>query len=180
MKSRDYERIRQEERERNIKKKADSFWNSFQMTEKGKVKSTLLLYSFCVAFVYGAVYVMCYGLFVMNLHPLLAGLPPVLVNLVEALIPTVVGTALCSLTWPVSQEKRTMPAAYLWLALLCAAMLITMLILLREDSQAQLLFLQFFCMFVPAPLAAGGGLSVFLYRRYLKRKRLRMARVSKG
>ena len=43
MKSRDYERIRQEERERNIKKKADSFWNSFQMTEKGKVKSTLLL-----------------------------------------------------------------------------------------------------------------------------------------
>ena len=31
-----------------VTKAAESFWSAFQMTENGKVKSTLLLYSFCL------------------------------------------------------------------------------------------------------------------------------------
>lgn len=59
-----------------------------------------------------------------------------------------------------------MLAAYLWLAVLAIACLVAMLIILGGDAQAQMLFLQFFGLFVPAPILLGGGLSLWLYRRY--------------
>ena len=83
--------IQQQKYNEKVTKAADSFWGAFQMTENGKVKSTLMLYSFCLAwlfiFVYGA-------LFFFLLDPLdavLAGLPVTAVNLLEALIPSAGG-----------------------------------------------------------------------------------------
>ena len=48
--------------------------------------------------------------------------------------------------------------------------IVTIQILLRDEPQATVLFLQFFVLFVPAPILLGGGLSLFLYNRYRKNR----------
>ena len=48
--------IRQKEIDERVGKFADKFWGAFQMTENGRVKSTILLYSFCLCWVLLAVY----------------------------------------------------------------------------------------------------------------------------
>ena len=44
--------IRESETDRKIEQAAERFWSAFQMTENGRVKSTLLLYSFCLCWVF--------------------------------------------------------------------------------------------------------------------------------
>lgn len=154
-----------------VTKAAESFWSAFQMTENGKVKSTLLLYSFCLCWVFIAVYGALFYFLLDPLDALTTGLPVFAVNLIEALVPTVAGAAVCSLTWFLSRtEKRLLPAAYLWVLLLMLACLITLLIYSNGEREVQLLILQVFGMFVLPPLVVGGGSSIFLYYRYWKNK----------
>ena len=47
--------IKDQEWNEKVTKAADSFWSACQMTENGKVKSTLILYSFCLCWVFIAV-----------------------------------------------------------------------------------------------------------------------------
>lgn len=163
--------IREQEYNERITKAADSFWSAFQMVENGKVKSTLLLYSFCLCWVFIAVYGLMYALFAAPLHALTAGAPVFIENLVGTLVPSAIGTAVCGLSWFLSKtEKRLMPAAYLWLLILMLACLITLLIYPTEEAVAPSLILKFFGMFVLTPLLLGGGLSMFLYYRYWKNK----------
>ena len=61
--------------------------------------------------------------------------------------------------------KGQVLAAYGWLLLLALASLVTMLLLLRGDSGASVLFLQLFGMMVPVPLLMGFGSSWWLLRR---------------
>lgn len=154
-----------------VTKAAESFWSAFQMTENGKVKSTLLLYSFCLCWVFIAVYGALFFFLLDPLDTLTAGLPVFAVNLIEGLVPSVAGAAICGLTWFLSRtEKRLLPAAYLWLFLLMLACLVTLLIDARGEREVQLFTLQMFGMFVLPPLVVGGGSSIFLYYRYWKRK----------
>ena len=53
--------IQDEQWNQKVTSAADSFWSAFQMTENGKVKSTLLLYSFCLCWVYIAVYFIAFA-----------------------------------------------------------------------------------------------------------------------
>lgn len=155
-----------------VTKAADSFWGAFQMTENGKVKSTLLLYSFCLCWVFIAVYGVLFFFLIDPLHALTAGAPAFVENLVGTLVPTVIGAAVCGLTWFLSRtEKRLLPAAYLWVFLLMLACLITLLIYSRGEGEVQFLILQMFGMFVLPPLVLGGGSSVFLYYRYWKKNK---------
>lgn len=160
--------IRQKEIDERIGRAADSFWGAFQMTENGRVKSPLLLYSFCLCWVLLLVYGGCFALFSGPLDAALAGLPVALVNTVEALIPAIAGTAAASLTWLLPGDKRLLPAAYVWLALLALACLITLIIMMGWESAG--LILQFFGMFALAPLALGLGVSFLLYHRYRKKR----------
>lgn len=162
--------IRQKEIDERIGKAADKFWSAFQMTENGKVKSTLLLYSFCLCWVFILVYGLCFALFTSPLDALLkpSGLPVAAVNLVEALVPAIAGTAVCCLTWLLPGDKRLLPAAYIWLALLMLACLIALVILMGLESTG--LILQFFGMFALAPLLLGVGSSMLLYYQYLKKR----------
>ncbi len=163
--------IKEQEYNEKVTRAAESFWGAFQMTENGKVKSTLLLYSFCLCWVFLAVYGVLDFLLLGPLDMLTAGLPVFAANLIEGLVPSAVGAAICSLTWFLSRtEKRLLPAAYLWLFLLMLACLITLLIYSSGEQELQLLILQFFGMFVLPPLVLGGGSSIFLYYRYWKNK----------
>ena len=156
--------------EERIGRAADSFWSAFQMMENGRVKSTLMLYSFCLCWVFAAVYGAAIALLIGPLHMLMAGSPVFLENLVTALVPAVLGTAVCCLTWLLPGDKRKLPAAYLWLTLLMLACLIALLVLLKGEQGAQILALQFFGMFVLVPLIMGDGMSILLFYRYWKHK----------
>ena len=160
--------IQEQEWNEKVTKAADGFWSAFQMTENGKVKSTLLLYSFCLCWVYFAVYA---GAFVLLLDPLeamLSGAPGIVVHVVEALVPAAAGSLVCMLPWPLLKDKRIIPSSYTWMLLLSAACLIAMLVMMKDEPEARLLFLQFFVQAVPAPILLGGGLSAVLYRHHLK------------
>ena len=115
--------IRQKEIDERVGKFADKFWGAFQMTENGRVKSTILLYSFCLCWVLLAVYGGCFALLNPWLDGLLSGsaLPVWLISLVEALAPAAAGTAAASLVWLLPGDKRLLPAGYLWLTLLMLA-----------------------------------------------------------
>lgn len=162
--------IRQKEIDERVGKAADSFWGAFRMTENGRVKSPLLLYSFCLCWVLLLLYGGCYALFSGPLDAALtgAGLPVALVNAVEALTPAAAGTAIASLAWLLPGDKRLLPAAYTWLALLLLACLIALIIMMGWESAG--LILQFFAMFALAPLALGLGVSFLMYYRYRKKR----------
>ena len=153
--------IRQKEIDERIGKAADKFWSAFQMTENGKVKSTLMLYSFCLCWVFLVVYGLCFALLNPLLDGLLSGLPVAVINLVEALVPAAAGTAVCCLTWLVPGDKRLLPVTYLWLTLFMLACLVALIILMGWDSVP--LVLQFFGMFTLAPLVLGISSSLILY-----------------
>lgn len=162
--------IRQKEIDERVGKFADKFWGAFQMTENGRVKSTILLYSFCLCWVLLAVYGGCFALLNPWLDGLLSGsaLPVWLISLVEALVPAAAGTAVASLAWLLPSDKRLLPAGYLWLTLLMLACLIGLIMLMGWENAG--LVLQFFGMFVLAPLALGLGSSLLAYYLYWKKR----------
>lgn len=162
--------IRQKEIDERIGRAADSFWGAFQMTENGKVKSPLLLYSFCLCWVLLLIYCGCFALFSGPLDALLTGggLPVALVNLIEALTPAAAGTAAASLAWLLPGDKRLLPAAYIWLALLMLACLTALIVMMGWEDVG--LVLRFFGLFVLAPLALGLGSSILVYQRYRKKR----------
>ena len=163
--------IQESQIDEKISRAADSFWSAFQMMENGRVKSTLMLYSFCtVATVFAAVHGAAIALLIDPLHALMAGTPVFLENLVTALVPAALGTAICGLTWFLPGDKRKLPAAYLWLTLLMLACVIALLALLKGERGAQMLALRFFGMFVLIPLIMGDGMSILLFYRYWKHK----------
>lgn len=161
-------RLRQEARSREKANRANSFWDAFLMTENGKVKSTLLIYSLFISFLFLAVYFAAFIFLLEPLHGMTENAPIIVVYLVESLVPAIAGTAVCGLTWLLFPDKRLVPAAYVWLAVMALTVLITMMIMLEGESEARTLFLRFFAMAVPAPLILGGIMSFCLYRRYLK------------
>ena len=77
--------IQDKEWNEKVTKAASSFWSAFQMTENGKPKSALLVYTFCLSFVMLAVYVGAFFVVIQGLHNLTAGLPVFFGNLIQAL-----------------------------------------------------------------------------------------------
>lgn len=162
------DRLRQEARSREKANRANSFWDAFLMTENGKVKSTLMIYSLFISFLYLAVYFAAFIFLLEPLHGMTENASITVVYLAESLVPAIAGTVVCGLTWLLFPDKRLVPAAYVWLALMALTVLITMMVMLEGESEARMLFLHFFAMAVPAPLILGGMMSFFLYRRHLK------------
>ena len=111
----DFEKeLQRAEREKARAQRADSFWNAFQLTENGHVKSTLLLNSFCLSIVFLAVYFAAFYLLADPIHALLSSAPLAVENLASALLPAAAGTAVCGLTHLLCRPQ-TVLASYLWL-----------------------------------------------------------------
>ena len=161
--------IQDQEWNEKVTKAADSFWSAFQMTENGRVKSTLLLYSFCLCWVFIAVYAASFAFLLDPLDALVSGAPGIVAHVVEAVVPALVGAVVCVLPWPLIKAKRIIPASYTCIFLLSMPCLIAMLVPLQDEPEATNPFLHSLVQAVPAPILLGGGLSAFLYSRYLKK-----------
>lgn len=156
------------ERQKQWKKRGDAFWNVFLPTKNGRMKSTLLMNSFCLSLLFLGIYIMAYLLLLDGLDAMLSEkLPLFWVNVVESLVPAVIGTFFCNLLHFVFSDKRLVSVAFVWLLLYAVAA--TLYLLVGSPPQARGTIFQLLMMVVPAPILTGCGLSVFLYFRHLKR-----------
>lgn len=156
--------IQDKEWNEKVTKAADSFWSAFRMTENGKPKSGLLVYTFCLSFVMLAVYGAAFFVVIEGLHNLTVGLPVFWGNLIQSLAAAIVGLLVSILLHFVLPDKRLMFGTYLWLALYAVACLITLLIYLQGTGAVGAL-LTFYGWFVVIPLVLGLVVTHYLFRR---------------
>lgn len=156
--------IQDKEWNEKVTKAADSFWSAFRMTENGKPKSGLLVYTFCLSFVMLAVYGAAFFVVIEGLHNLTAGMPVFWGNLIQSLAAAIVGLLVSMLLHFVLPDKRLMFGTYLWLALYAVACLITLLIYLQGTGAVGAL-LTFYGWFVVIPLVLGLVVTHYLFRR---------------
>ena len=151
-------------RKEKLQKLEKSFWRSFLLTEDGKPKSGLLIYIFCLSFVFLGIYIVAFWMVIEELSDPLASLPPVLGNLIQSVLVGVAASALSGLMHILLPDKRLAFGTHLWLALYVVASVITLAILLRE---AELIgtMLMFALWFAVIPLAMGLTVTYLLYRR---------------
>ena len=151
-------------RKEKLQKLEKSFWRSFLLTEDGKPKSGMLIYTFCLSFVFLGIYILAFWMVIEELSDPLASLPPVLGNLIQSVLVGVAASALSGLMHILLPDKRLAFGTHLWLALYVVASVITLAILLKE---AELIgaMLMFALWFAVIPLAMGLTVTYLLYRR---------------
>jgi len=141
------------------------FWSAFLFTKDGKPKSSLLIYTFCLSFVFFGIMVALLFLLIDYVTPLVAPLPIILGNLVLS----VSASGLTILTgWILHhflKDKRLVLGAYLWLALYLVAMLVGELAILWGQTAAIVSFLSFYLWFGIIPVLSGLAAFYALYRR---------------
>lgn len=155
---------RKQERKEKWRKRERSFWKTFLFTENGKPKSGLMIYTFCLSFVFLGVYIGAFYLVIEALTVPLSGLPPVLGNLIQSLLVGAVGAAISALLHLLLSDKRLAFGTHLWLALYTVAAGITLCLMLQE-REAIWAMLTFALWFAVIPVAFGMLVTYLLYRR---------------
>lgn len=153
-----------------LRKKLDGFWAALFLTPDGRPKSAMLLYAFCLSILFVLLYGASYFFLIDVVERLFAGASVGVRNLMEALLPGIVGSAVCGSTFFLQRkDKRIIPVAYLWLWLYAVVVLITMA--LFGDAENFRIFLYFFTLLVPAGLLSGSAYVFLLYRRHRRAER---------
>lgn len=165
---RQIENLEQEERKKARKekwaKREKNFWKTFLFTENGKPKSGLMVYTFCLSFVFLGLYIGAFYLVIEMLTEPLSGLPPFWSNLLQSLAVGLLGVALSGLVHFLLSDKRLAFGTHLWLALYVVACIITLSIMLGE-WEAIAAMLTFACWFAVIPVLMGLIATYLLYRR---------------
>ncbi len=150
-----------------IRIKESAFWDAFRFTKDGRFKSTLLIYSFSLSFVFIAVYTAAYWLL---LDPLELGLRPHLgvglLILVESLVPALLGSLVCCSVHFISHDKKMVLFTYGWIVLFVAVL--GGFCVITFSPQEMELIAVIASQFVAPPLVTGIALASALYVRHRK------------
>lgn len=142
-----------------------SFTDIFKVAQNGRLKSTLMLYSFSMAFVIMTIYAGSYLLLLRPLDSLLSGkLPLQMVSWIEGLVPALLGTFVCVLLQLRIRQRRMMPFSFMWLVLMVLSTLLILLSILEKEDR--LLYLSIAAPMALLPLAVGTAVSLFIYFRW--------------
>ena len=152
------------QRKEKWEKREKSFWKAFLFTEDGKPKSGLILYTFCLSFVFLLLYLLIFSLVLEWLGKPLEAIPAFWGNLLQSLAAGALGLGCAWLAHRLLPDKRLIFGSYVWLTLFALAAVITLLIILRGTGASGGM-LVFFGWFVAIPLAMGLAGSYALYRR---------------
>ena len=140
----------------------------FTLVEHGKLKSTLLLYSFSMAFLILALYAAAFLLLLRPLDGLVSGrMSAPMASWIEGLVPSLLGTGLCVLLQTRIREKRMMPLGFVWLWLMVLPTLAVLLWMLAPEDRAVYLA-SIAAPMALLPLAIGTASSFFLYIRHMR------------
>ena len=135
--------------------------------DSGDLKRLLSLSSLMLSFAILFVYIVSYVLLMPLLDRIVGSWPVFPANLVESLVPALVGTGAVMLTWPIFRDKRVLPSAYLWLAFLALLLGGVVLIALRNDAPARSAFLYTFAWDVLPSLLIGNLAAWLRYRKFI-------------
>ena len=166
-----YRQAQDAEKERRKKEKKEKraqrekkFWKAFLFTENGKPKSGLLIYTFCMSFLFLAVYIVAFNYLIEWLTPVLAGLPTAVSNLLQSLTVSLVGILIGWLLHMVIKDKRVIFGTFLWLTFYLVLVLVSLLIMLRGTGTIGL-FLDFYLWFMVIPVLIGLAASFGMYKK---------------
>lgn len=155
---------RRKERREKWAKREKKFWRAFLFTKDGKPKSGLIIYTFCLSFVFLAVELVAFNFLIEWLTPVTQGLPVTLSNLLQSLSASLVGIAVGVVLHLLLKDKRLVFGSYLWLGVYDVAAFVTILIMLRGTGAAGA-FLHFYLWFMLLPVVLGLLVFYLLYRR---------------
>ncbi len=151
-----------------LRQKMDQFWRVLFLTEEGRPKSAMFLYSFCLSLLFFAIYAFSYGFLIDVIENSFAGETVLVRNILQSILPGLAATVVCCALFFLFPDKRLVPAAYIWLAVYALAAIITMALITSKDEFK--IFLYFFAMLVPTGLISGGVISFALLRAKNRRK----------
>lgn len=155
---------RQKERKAKWDERGDRFWSAFLFTENGKPKSGFIIYTFCLAIVFFAVYYASFYFLVDLLNPIVKGWPVFAGNLFTSLCCSAVGILIGLVLHRWFSDKRLILGAHIWLVILAVASIIAMAVILK-GSDAMSAFMKFFFWFVILPVVLGTAVFYRLYKR---------------
>lgn len=140
------------------------FWRSFLLTEDGKPKSGLLIYTFCLSFVFLGIYIAAFWLVIEELTQPLSAMPPVLGNLIQSILVGIAASALSTVMHMLLPDKRLAFGTHLWLAAYVVACVVTLAVMLGDWSLIGTM-LVFALWFAVIPVAMGLGVTYILFQR---------------
>lgn len=152
-----------------MSEKKFSFWDMFRFTKDGKPKSSVIVNTFSLSILFLVIYAVAYFYLIDVIHNWLIESPVWVTATAESIIPGIVGTIICMLFALLIKNKRLIFLAYCWLAFFAVIVLVMMVIMLWKETDAFILFLNFFALFVPVPLLFGGGISFLWMKDYQKK-----------
>ena len=175
-----------------LSEKLGRFWRTLFLTETGRPKSTVLLYSFLLSLVFLAIYVAAYAFLVGPIQQIfipdfksmtlkefsefsLAHKDLVTwMNVLESLLPGLAGSIVCCGISLLIKDRAVPAGAYIWLVVLLVVVLIAM-IPIAKNAEVYKSFLFFILMYVPAGLLTG---TIFTHHRYgvYRKEKLRKQR----
>ena len=155
---------KKKEKKEKWAKREKKFWKAFLFTEDGKPKSGLLIYTFCMSFLFLAVYIVAFNYLIEWLTPVLAGLPTAVSNLLQSLTVSLVGILIGWLLHMVIKDKRVIFGTFLWLTFYLILVLVSLLIMLRGTGTIGL-FLNFYLWFMVIPVLTGLAASFGMYKK---------------
>ncbi len=157
-----------------FQKKLDAFARALFLDANGRPKSATLLYSFLLAILYIAVYAAAYLILLGPLETALSAAPVWVRNVVQYLVPALIGSALCLAPYFfLGTQKRLVPCAYLWLlALLLGAMVVMPILCDWSDGWTDyLLFLVILALPAAASIVTGGIPALLLHRKAVREQK---------
>ena len=144
------------------------FKEFFRFTKNGKMKSGTVAYSISLAALFFIVYGAAYYFLIDLLAPLTNGLPIWLSDLIGAIVPAIVGAGICLIPVLLLSDRRYALYAYIWNAAFSLTFLIAMIIALKDERDAMLIFIRLFAIMFPAPMILGFGSTWYFYKQQQK------------
>ena len=165
----------------SFQRKIDHICRVVFLTEEGKPKSTVLIYSFSLSLLFIVVFLVSYWMLLEPLEKALQSSSVVLRNIVEYTIPAVVGCIPCvALSFAFKVRMNMVPAAFTWLCVIDVIMIVTMAFMVDMSDWATEYGLFMAITGVPMLLSAllGTVASQVVYRRRKKALETRMEKYS--
>ncbi len=161
-------------RERSkFQQKLDGFLRVLFFEENGKPKSADLLYSFLLAILFVLIYLTAFTLLLEPIEKLLSDASVTVRNIAEYILPAAAGSVLCLLIRHFLKERGKLAlAAYLWMTVLLAAVMLFALLLIDwSDAKTEYgLFMALIGFPLLASILTGGIPALILHRQQMKER----------
>ncbi len=162
-------------------RKIDQICQAIFLTENGKPKSALLIYSFSLALVFIVVFLASYMLLLEPLEIAFQARSVFVRNVVEYTIPAIIGCIPClALSFAFKERKNMVAAAFTWLDVIVLIMFVTMAFMVDKSDWATEYGLFLTVVGLPMLISAVLGTvgSQVIYRRRRRADALRMEKYS--